>query len=138
MEKIYYQTYHNGLPPVEELYLKWTGRKLNRDRIQLNSYWFVARDGNKVVGALQLLIICDPIWNRDWGLVEIVFVDPEYRKLDIAKKMMANAEKQASWFGCEFLKLASGYDKKEGHALYWSLGYKEGFAFSKVLRGSYD
>ncbi len=94
----------------------------------------MAKINGRVIGALQLLIVCDPVWNRNWGLVENVFVDPDYRKYGIAKKMMGKAELQATVLDCEFIKLTSGYNKMEGHALYRSLGYKEGLSFRKVLK----
>ena len=131
---IYITTYHNSNPPVEELYQEWTEIKPQWTRKQSNIFWVVANDFDKIVGALVVVIINDPIWNRKWGLVENVYVLKEFRKQGIASRMMHQAEFQARFMGCEFVKLTSGKDKIEGHKLYKSLEYKEGCSFKKGLK----
>jgi GNAT superfamily N-acetyltransferase len=137
---IYITQHSNEIPKsVEELYFKWAGKKPEWNKyLQFNSNWFVAKDRDKhediAVGAIQLIMVADPIWNRRWGLVENVFVDPEYRGKGIAKQIMELVELVSGVMSCEFIKLTSGYDKVEGHALYKSLGYIEGKSFKKLIK----
>ena len=46
---------------------------------------------------------------------------------------MKFTEQEARLFGCQFIKLTSGFDKKEARMMYRDLGYKEGSSFRKNL-----
>ncbi len=119
---------------IGEFYREWTGKGYSNEYMLLNTEHYVARDrdeDSKIVGCIQLTVIPDPFFQRRWGLIENVFVLPEYRKKGIAKKLMRHGETQAQGFGCAFLKLTSR--KTEGIALYRSLGYEEGSSFRKEL-----
>ncbi len=116
-----------------ELYEEWVGHKPQYKGVQSNSFWYGARDTetNYWVGAAQLLIVEDPIFDRRWGLVESVYVAKVYRRQGIASSLMKGLEMLAFNFGCEFIKLTSR--KEEGKSLYRTLGYTEGGAFRKEL-----
>ena len=115
---------------IGKLLKEWTGVEPD-DEILWNSFFVVAIDDSKTVGVVQLIIIDDPFWNRRYGLVENVYVKKGYRGCGIGKQLMHHLENQAKGFGCKFIKLTSGLDKKGGRGLYKSLGYTEGSSFRK-------
>lgn len=127
-----YFTSWDCIKDLGELYSKWVG---HTPKFKFGTFAFliVAREkgSNKFVGATQLIIIDDQVWDRRWGLVENVFVSEPYRKQGIGKELMENVEAQAQLMGCKFIKLTSR--KEEGKALYKSLGYEEGSSFRKDL-----
>ena len=120
---------------LAELYQEWVGHTPQFKGIQINSLWVAARDGDKYVGAAQLIIIDDPIWDRRWGLVENVYVAEAYRRRGIGKELMSTIESTAyGGFDCEFVKLTSASEKFMGHSLYRSMKYKEGLSFKRLLK----
>jgi len=125
---IYCTTWDN-IADVRELYKEWAGNyPLDTWK---NSILVVAKDNDKIVGGAQLIVISDPIWARNWGLIENVYVLKEYRSHGAGEKLMKVLESQASFLGCKFIKLTSRKD--EGKRLYRSLGYEEGSSFRKEL-----
>jgi GNAT superfamily N-acetyltransferase len=97
----------------------------------LNDHYSVAidKDTKEYVGVATLIVIFDQVHNRQWGLVENVFVHPEYRRQGIAKNLMNHIESLAMGLGCEFIKLTSR--KPEAQDLYKKLSYKSGKSFYK-------
>ncbi|MBU1067072.1 GNAT family N-acetyltransferase [Patescibacteria group bacterium] len=118
-----------------EFYREWTGYGYDMSHIQYDCHDIVAKIDGRMIGALQLRIVRDPLFNRAWGLIENVYVTPDARRLGTASQLMHAAEIQASVFGCEFIKLTSRKD--EGKALYRALGYEEGSAFYKNVHRSF-
>lgn len=88
------------------------------------------RNGN-VVGIADLILIDDHTIHRRWLLVENVFVEPEYRRQGVGIELMSAIEAKAQEVGCQGIKMMSGMERKEGHALYRALGYVEGLSFSR-------
>ena len=130
-----YCTAINNEKVLAELYQEWVGHTPKFKGIQVNSLWVAAKDGDKYVGAAQLIIIDDPIWDRRWGLVENVYVTESYRRRGIGKELMRVIESTAgAGFDCEFVKLTSASEKVVGHSLYRSMKYKEGLSFKKLLK----
>lgn len=129
---IYYTAWHKP-EDVAELYQEWTSKQAKFETPLLNSYLVVACDGEKFVGAVQLLLFDDPFWNRRWGLIENVYVKRGYRNQGIGKELMKHMEVEAALMGCKFIKLTSAFNKKAGRLLYQSLNYEEGFSFKKEL-----
>lgn len=127
-----YCTAWDKLEDTAELYEEWVGHKPKFKGTSANSYLVVARDNNKIVGALQLFVIDDQIWDRKWALVENVKVADKYKRKGVGCMLMKFAEQQASIYDCSFIKLTSR--KQEGKALYRALGYEEGSSFRKELR----
>ena len=89
------------------------------------------RRDNMVVGIADLILINDYAINRRWLLVENVEVKPKYRRQGIGTELMQTIEDKAQALGCQGMKVFSGKEREEGHALYRSLGYIEGLSFSK-------
>lgn len=121
---------NNDNKSFSEFYNQWTGKEVG-SYISLDCQDIVAKDDGKIVGALQLRIIKDPIFDRRWGMIDNVFVTPSARRRGIATKLMKFAEVQALGCGCKFVKLTSYKDK--GKEFYRALGYEEGSAFAKGL-----
>ena len=120
---------------LAELYQEWVGHIPKFKGIQMNSLWIAAKEDGKYVGAAQLIIIDDPIWDRRWGLVENVYVAEAYRRRGIGKELMRVIELTAQGgFDCEFVKLTSASEKVVGHSLYRSMKYKEGLSFKRLLK----
>ena len=118
---------------TKELYKEWIGKYPKFSGLKTNSTLIVAREEgtNKIIGAAQIIMIDDPIWDRRWGLVENVFVSEDYRRQGVARQLMRHLENQAKLFGCKFLKLTT--NKEEGKGLYRALGYDVGLSFGKDL-----
>jgi len=123
----------NDIKALGEFYKEWTGKGYDVKFMVGDCHDVIAEEDGKIVGALQLRIISDPLFNRNWGLIENVYVTPSARRIGIASAIMNYAENQAKVFDCEFIKLTSRKD--EGKALYRSLGYVEGSSFRKDLNG---
>ena len=119
------------LRELGEFYKSWTGKSYNEQYDLVNAHCIITRDDNKIVGALVLVVMSDPFFNRRWGLLEDVYVIPEYRRKGVATRLMGEAESVAKSLGCGFVKLTSY--KLEGQALYEALGYDIGKAYGKGL-----
>ena len=134
MSNIFYTTgnYRNKLA---ELYKLWKGNDIRESNfIMLNDHYSVAvdKDTKEYVGVATLIVIYDQVHNRSWGLVENVFVKPEYRRKGIGVGLMNHIESLAMGLGCEFIKLTSR--KPEAQELYKFLGYEQGMSFRKKLQ----
>lgn len=115
---------------VTELYKEWTGKEQNMNMITWNDRLVLAMDDKKVIGAAQIIIIPDRVWNRKWCLIENVFVTESYRGRGIGKGLMDFVEKYCLLCGeFDFIKLTSS--KPVGQELYRSMGYEEGSSFKK-------
>ena len=127
-----YYTSCNDIQDLNNLYKEWVGKDLSHSHILWNSFFVVAKDNDKIIGAAQLIVIDDPFWDKRWGLIENVFVKKEYRRQGIGMVLMKQSENQAIAIGCSFVKLTTR--KKEGKELYRSIGYEEGSSFRKGLQ----
>lgn len=135
MKNIYF-TALDGMEELGRLYSEWSGKEYDEKYVLWNSYFMGARDRDKddrLIGCVQLIVIDDPFFQRRWGLIENVFVLEDYRHNGICREMMRLTESQAQLFGCEFVKLTSGMDKKDAHRLYEGLGYKRGYSYKEML-----
>ena len=128
-----YCTAINNERVLAELYQEWVGHIPQFKGIQMNSHWVAAKDGKKYIGAAQLVVIDDPMWDRRWGLVENVYVTEVYRGKGVGKELMRFIERTAQGVGCDFIKLTSASGKVAGHSLYRSMEYKEGLSFKKSI-----
>ena len=85
-------------------------------------YSILAKDGDKVVGALTLFIEMKLIHEaRGLAHIEDVVVDKDYRKQGICKKMMDYAEQIAKSINCYRIVLSC---KPENIPVYESSGFK--------------
>lgn len=120
----------NNLQEVHEIYEEWTGKDVRVGQLPMNSHVAVAMFKKKVVAVAQTIVVHDSIWDRDWLLVENVYVAKKFRRRGIGSGLMKFIE---SVFllpdKCQFLKLTSS--KLEGQAMYRILRYEEGLSFKK-------
>ncbi len=120
----------NNLQEVREIYEEWTGKDVRVGQLPMNSHVAVAMFKKKVVAVAQTIVVHDSIWDRDWLLVENVYVAKKFRRRGIGSGLMKFIE---SVFllpdKCQFLKLTSS--KLEGQAMYRILRYEEGLSFKK-------
>uniref|UniRef100_A0A6H1ZDL6 Putative acetyltransferase n=1 Tax=viral metagenome TaxID=1070528 RepID=A0A6H1ZDL6_9ZZZZ len=130
-----YVTSHDKAEDIGKLLKEWTGKDYNSDYVMTNVYFVLARDDDKDIGCATLIGIADPFFNRSWGLVENVYVTPEYRGQGVASKIMHHAERVALGLGISLIKLTSR--KEGGKALYRSLGYDESSCFRKDIKAEY-
>lgn len=124
----------NDVKEVGALLKEWTGKQYNFDYILWNSRFIGARENvtRRLVGVAQYIIIPDPFFQRNWALVENVFVLPEYRRHGLASQIMRILFDTARAIDCDFVKLTTR--KEAGKLLYQSLGMEEGSAFYMELR----
>lgn len=118
-----------NLAEAGDFYKQWTGT-FNKRLVQPNMHILVARE-HRIVGALCLIISDDAFWAIKWGLIENVFVLPEYRRQGIAKELMDRAETLARESDCQFVKLTTR--KEDGIELYEALDYEQGRSYRRVL-----
>lgn len=128
-------TDRDEITKLSNLYEKWTGVSIKLPPLMFYKLqdWIAARDKltREYIGACVVIYIDDYIWNRKWGLVENVYVKENYRRCGVGKYLMAIAEINARYCGCDFIKLTSS--KEAGINLYRQLNYKEGHSFRKNL-----
>lgn len=134
MSDKYLYTTGSNQDKLAKLYKLWKGNDIRKGGyIVTNEHYVVAAEyeTGKYVGVATLIYMADNVHNRVWGLVENVFVHPDYRRQGIARSLMYHVESVAMGLGCEFIKLTSR--KKESQELYKSLGYEEGKSYYKKL-----
>ncbi|MFC1945200.1 GNAT family N-acetyltransferase [Chloroflexota bacterium] len=142
---IYYSVVGN-IRDTAELYEEWLGHKPLFKGVALNEEVYGAYEGygeyskekRKLVGALQVFTIADRIHDRNFALIENVYVLKDYRQKGIAKGLMEFTAKclEISGYEISFVKLTSR--KEIGKKLYRSLGYEEGSSFRKVLTDNWS
>jgi ribosomal protein S18 acetylase RimI-like enzyme len=89
---------------------------------QSNSF-FVAKDGNRIVGMITLIIYRIPVWKKGW--IEDVVVDEKYRGKGIATKLINMAIEHAQVNGVLSLNLTSSSEKENANRLYIKLGFEK-------------
>jgi ribosomal protein S18 acetylase RimI-like enzyme len=86
----------------------------------------VAERGGRVVGAMSLWF-CDRLNHptpEAW--IPDLVVDPGARRAGVASALLAEAERRARERGCHLLRLESGHARAEAHALYRTVGFRDG------------
>ena len=125
------------LTKLGKMYEQWTGKQYNPNYSTNGSIFVVAKDNDSnndnIVGCIQLIIIEDPFFQRKWGMLENLFVSPNYRKIGLGERLVERAEVVASDLECSFVKLTSNFDKVASHALFKSRNYVEGGSFKRKL-----
>jgi ribosomal protein S18 acetylase RimI-like enzyme len=83
---------------------------------------FVARDGDRVVGTLTLVVFAIPTGVRAW--IEDVVVDESFRGGGAGEALTLAAIDQARAFGVRSIDLTSRPSRVAAHALYVKLGFE--------------
>jgi len=79
----------------------------------------------KIVGRAFLFIIYNDIHKKPYGLLEDVFVEPEYRNKGIGKNLVKRVIEKAKEIGCYKLIATSRFEREYVHQFYESLGFKK-------------
>jgi len=82
---------------------------------------FVARDGERIVGCVEVAV--DVVPSKVKGWLEELMVDDDYRGRGIARVLVRMAVDYARQEGCVHLNLTSGGDRGTAHAVYEALGF---------------
>lgn len=82
---------------------------------------FVARDGERIVGCVEVVV--DVVPSKVKGWLEELMVDDDYRGQGIARELVRMAVDYAREAGCVHLNLTSGDDRGVAHAVYEALGF---------------
>lgn len=82
---------------------------------------FVARDGERIVGCVEVVV--DVVPSKVKGWLEELMVDDDYRGRGIARELVKMAVDYARQEDCAHLNLTSGDDRGVAHAVYEALGF---------------
>lgn len=99
----------------------WESIVSNRD-----ASYILAEYQGRIVGACYLVVVPNLTRNnRPFGVIENVVVDPLYRRMGIASKILNFAKEQATEARCYKLMLMSNNKRKEAHRLYEKAGFEK-------------
>ena len=85
---------------------------------------WIARQGDQPLGCVGLIL------GGQCGVVTRLFVRPDYRRLGIARRLMAELEGHGRASGLTLLRLDTRSDLTEARNLYVQLGFRETDAFN--------
>lgn len=89
-----------------------------------NHFLFVYEVDGKVVGTVLLTVILSPMFGtQDFGLIEYLIVDQNYRRQGIGRKLMEHVIAVCRGRKCTRIILLSNDHRKEAHAFYESMGF---------------
>ena len=87
---------------------------------------WLAVDGNKIVGTSGISFVEKPPYfacpNGKMGLLSSMFTENEYRRLGIAKKLLAKVVNEAKIYGCGTVQITAS---NMGVLLYTDFGFKK-------------
>ena len=84
---------------------------------------FVAEDNGKTVGRAYLYLIYNGQHEEPYGLLEDVFVEPEYRGKGAGTDLVKAAIKEAKALGCYKLIGTSRHGRGDVHEWYKKIGF---------------
>jgi GNAT superfamily N-acetyltransferase len=86
---------------------------------------FFIEDNNKEVASGFLYLIYNQFHEEPYGLMEYVFVDPEYRKQGLGSELVNMIIEEAKNKNCYKLIAQCRYGKEKVHELYKKLGFND-------------
>jgi len=99
-----------------------------------DSVIFIALDfNNRGMGFVQLYPAFSSVAMKKLWLLNDLYVDEKYRKLGLARKLMAMAKEHALLTKAQGLKLATQIENSAAKSLYEQLGYKKVIAFDHYV-----
>ena len=99
-----------------------TDRQLTAIAASSASTLFVARDGDRVVGVLTLVVVALPTGVRAW--IEDVVVDESFRGAGVGEALTRSAIDEATSRGARSIDLTSRPSRAAANALYVKLGFE--------------
>jgi len=107
-------------------------RRFLRQRLERKeSVIFLAMDGNKAVGFVQLYASFDSVAMRRMWILYDLFVAPVARKHGVAKRLMKHARQFALRTKAKGLVLETAIDNRPAQKLYEQLGWKRDTVFHR-------
>ena len=98
---------------------------------------FVADAGDELAGAASLWVRPRLNWTTPEAWLPDLFVRPAYRSQGVARALLDACAEEARGRGCHALKLESGNERAEAHALYDAYGFERfAGAYRLSLRSS--
>ncbi|MBT6401978.1 GNAT family N-acetyltransferase [Candidatus Woesearchaeota archaeon] len=82
----------------------------------------IKRHGTEVARA-SLFLISNDLHNKHYGLMEDVFVEPEFRGQGLGTQLSNSIVEEAKKLGCYKLIATSRHTREKVHSLYLKLGF---------------
>ena len=86
---------------------------------------FIAEENGKPVGRAFLYILKNDLHEAPFGFLEDVFVEEQFRKAGIGRKLVEAVIAEAKNQGCYKLICTARHEKSEVHAYYLKFGFKD-------------
>ena len=96
---------------------------VRKEKCDTNNIELVSIYNDIVIGYLTLTIIHDSVKNINWGMVNYVCVDKNYRKKGVATNLFKKVLKICEDKKISYIELTSNEKRVEAHALYKKLGF---------------
>lgn len=126
---------HTDLKGLSQLYEDLIGRKTDYEKLEavfakINSdeYYHIigAFRGNELVGSVMGILCHDIVGDcRPFMVIENVVVSSDVRRQGVGAKLMQHIEIIAKEKDCYYMIFVSGGQRKEAHAFYEKLGFKD-------------
>lgn len=105
--------------------------------IESQAIKFTAQENGRVVGWALLYIIKNERHDEPYGFLENVYVEKEFRKQGVGRKLIEKAIEEAKEQGCYKLLGTSRHSNIEAHKFYERFGFKNhGLEFRMNLKES--
>lgn len=89
-------------------------------------YLLVAENDGVIIGTLTVIVIPNIGHGcRPWAAVENVIVDETCRGMGVGNRLMAEATRLCREFGCYKIILSSNLVRRQAHAFYRRLGWRQ-------------
>ncbi len=106
-------------------------------KIDVYAVKFTAKECDKVIGWAYLYLIFQDRHEEPYGLMENVYVEPEYRSHGVGTELVKAIVEEAKQRNCYKLIGTSRTFKSKVHAFYERLGFQKfGFEFRMDLKES--
>jgi GNAT superfamily N-acetyltransferase len=99
--------------------------KVNKEVIEARQIRLTFTKEEKEIARAYLCILKNDLHDRPFGLLEDVFVDPQYRGQGLAKKIVTSVIDEAKKNNCYKLVATSRYERLLVHNLYISIGFED-------------
>jgi GNAT superfamily N-acetyltransferase len=98
---------------------------IQKNNIEALGIKITAEENGIVVGRVSVYLIKNDLHDAPYGLLEDVFVEPEYRGQGVGSRLVRAAVEEAKRLGCYKLIGQSRYGREKTHAWYEGLGFKK-------------
>ncbi len=99
--------------------------EIQREEIQSKSIKFSIEVNNSEIARISLYLIYNNLHQEPYGLIEDLFVEPEFRNQGFATKLITSAIKEAKEQGCYKLIGTSRHGREPIHEMYKRIGFQD-------------